>query len=160
METVVRISFVYLFLLFMLRVMGKRELAQLSPFELTLIMLIPEIASQSLIREDYSMTNAVIGLSTLFTLVVLTSTITYVFPKVQNILEGEATILVKNGKLITKALDQERVTVDDIMSQIREVGIEKFSNVKWVILEADGKISVIPYESGEHNHRANKRITT
>lgn len=158
METVLRIVFLYFFLLIMLRCLGKRELAELSPFELTLIMLIPEISSQALTREDYSMTNAVIGLSTMFTLVLGSSILAYRFRKVRDITEGKPVVVVRHGKIIADHLDKERVSIDDIVAEMRGAGIEKFTDLKWVIVETDGKISVVPYDQNQMNQNDSDKI--
>lgn len=149
METVLRIAVVYLFLLLGLRVLGKRELGQLSPFELVTLLLIPEIMSQALVREDFSLTNALVGVSTLFCIVFLNSVLSYRVKAVRSVMEGKPAVLVRNGELILQHMHHERVSADEVFSEMHKSGLEKLSQVKWAILEADGKISIISHQPGE-----------
>jgi uncharacterized membrane protein YcaP (DUF421 family) len=146
METVIRVTVLYLFILIGLRVMGKRELSQLSPSEFVAILLVSEIAQNALIREDYSLTNAFIGIATLFTVVFLLSFFVFVSKKFATLVEGQPTVLVEGGKFIEESLAKERVTPDEIYNEMHKSGLEKLSQVKWGILETDGKISLIATE--------------
>lgn len=148
METVLRIAFLYALVLAGLRVIGKREFAQLSPSELVSLLMIPEIASQALTREDYSMTNAVIGLCTLLFLVFLTSVLTHRYKHLEDVVFGEPTVLVHRGRLLADAMNETRVSPEEVFAEMRKSGIDKLSDVRWAILEPDGKISVVPMESG------------
>lgn len=144
METVLRIAIVYVFLFVGLRVLGKRELGRMAPFELVTLMMIPEIVQQALVREDFSMTNALVGLSTLLLLVFLTSAISHRFERVGQTLEGSPTVLVRHGRLDEEALNRERINPDEILSEMRKVGLHDLSEVRWAILEPGGDISVVP----------------
>lgn len=146
METVARIVILYLFVLLALRIVGKRQLAEMSPFELVVLMFIPEIASQALTGDDYSVTNAIIGVSTLLALVFLTALVTYRFDKLGNLIEGKATLLGQDGRVIPQKLHRERVPPEEIAAAMRKVGIENIEQVKWIVLEADGKISIVPFQ--------------
>ncbi len=152
METVVRVAIIYIFLTLAMRILGKRELSEMSGYELILIILIPEILSQGLIGEDYSVTNALIGVSTLLSLVVINSFLTYRFSKYRSIIEGNPVVLFYQGKFLKGALDRERVSADEILNEIRAIGYERFNQMKWVVLEPDGKISCIPYDHGANPH--------
>src|SRR5690606_17975311 len=110
METVIRVAIVYAMIVLGLRVLGKREFGQLAPVELVTLLLIPEIVSQALQRQDYSLTNAAIGLGSLFSLVFLTSLLSARFPHVQKVLEGTPAVLVKDGRLIRENILKERIT--------------------------------------------------
>ena len=144
METVLRVVFFYLFILVAMRLMGKREFGSLSPFEFVTLLLIPELVQQALVREDFSATNAVVALSTLFLLVFLTSVISFKFPKAEKLIEGEPAVLAHNGRLNVHALSSERITPDEIYAELRKAGFERLSQAKWVLLEDDGKMSIIP----------------
>lgn len=145
METVIRVTVIFIFLTIALRIIGKRELGEMSGYELVLIILIPEILSQGLIGEDFSVTNAIIGVSTLLSLVLINSFLSYRFKKYRDVLEGRPTILYSQGRFRKDILDRERVNLDDILNEIREVGFERFDQMKWIVLEPDGKISCIPF---------------
>ncbi len=144
METVIRVAIVYLFVWACFRIVGKRELTQLSPFELVTLIFIPQLFSRALTRQDYSMTNAAIGASTLFVLLFLTSIARYRSTRVASIVQGTPTVLVYRGAVVQQHLDRERIALDDILASMRKVGMQRFAEVEWAILEADGKISVVP----------------
>lgn len=156
METVLRITIVYLFLLAGLRVLGKRELSELAPFELVTLLLIPEIMSQAMIREDFSLTNALIGVSTLFCLVFLNSLLSYRFKLVRSVTGGKPAVLVHNGQLIHASMDRERVHAEEIFSEMHKSGLDDLSQVKWAILGDDGKISIVTHQPGEANRPQEK----
>lgn len=147
METVVRVAFIYLFILVMLRVMGKRELSQLSPLELIMLILIPELVAQSLVREDFSMTNAIIAVTTLMSLVFVTSVLVYRFRWFGRLVEGQPAILVDHGRMIGDALDRERVPPEELAAEMRKAGIERLEDVKWAVLETGGDIAIIGFRS-------------
>lgn len=147
METVVRIAIIYLVILVGLRLLGKRELSQLTPLELVTLMLIPEIVSQSMIGEDFSVTNSVIGLTTVFSLVFLTSLLKQNSQSVERLIEGTPSLLVERGKFVEENLNKERITPGEVFGEMHKSGLERLSEVKWAILETDGKISIIPNES-------------
>jgi|SRR5690606_6913354 uncharacterized membrane protein YcaP (DUF421 family) len=152
METVVRVSIIYLFLLVGLRIMGKREFSQLSPLELVTLLLIPELVAQALIRDDYSLTNAIVAVTTLFGLVFLTSLILHLSKTVEKVISGVPTVLVANGELLESNLNKERVSPDEIFSEMHKVGLYELRQVRWAILETDGHIALIPVESSSESH--------
>jgi len=145
METVIRVTIIFAFITIALRIIGKRELGEMSPNDLVLLLLIPEIVSQALIREDFSLTNGLIGASTLLSLVLINSIFSYKFKRYNRLIEGKPVVLFYHGKFIEGALDRERITIDEILSEIRTTGHDKFEQMKWIVLEPDGKISCIPY---------------
>ena len=148
METVFRVVFVYVIVWACFRVVGKRELTQLTPFELVTLLFIPQLFSRALTRQDYSITNAVIGAATLFLLVFITSTLSYRFPAFRGVLEAKPSVLVKHGQLLTHILDRERITSQDIFTAMHKSGIADLSDVEWAILEDDGKIAIVPRQRG------------
>lgn len=153
METVLRVAVVYVFLMVALRIMGKRDIGQLAPFDLVVLLLIPEIFSQSLVREDFSITNAFIAVSTLLSLVFLTSVGVYLSLSFARVVEGEPAIVVRHGYLVPDVMNRERVPPDEIVAQMHGAGLEHLSQVKWGILETDGKISFVPWEPGSSASR-------
>lgn len=144
MQTIFRVVFLYLFILLSLRVMGKREFSQLSPIELVALLLIPELASQALIGDDFSMATALTALCTLFVLVFIISLLEHKFKKVDTFLHDSPALLVAYGGLQEETLNKERITPDEIYAEMHKVGLERLDQVKWVILEGDGKLSIIP----------------
>jgi len=144
METVVRVVFVYVFVWACFRLLGKRELTQMSPFELVTLLFIPQLFSRALTRQDYSMTNAVIGATTLFTLVFITSAASYRSKRFARVLQANPRILVDHGRLVVESLNRERIAPNDVFSAMHKVGLERLDQVEWGILESDGKIALIP----------------
>src|SRR3954463_12525310 len=101
METVFRVAFVYVFVWAFFRVLGKRELSQMAPFELVMLLFIPQFFSRALTRQDYSMTNAVIAATTLFSLVILTSIASFRFGRVRHFIQAQPSVLVKRGQFLS-----------------------------------------------------------
>lgn len=149
MWIVIRVVFTYLFLLFAMRGLGKREFAQLSAQEVILLLVISETLQQAMIGDDFSMTAAIIAASTLMLCSFLTSVISYRFRRVGDVLSGDPAVLVHYGKLVKRNLDLERVSSEEIFTEMRRVGLERLDQVKWALLESDGNISVIPVKDGD-----------
>ena len=146
METVIRVLILYLFVLFGLRMLGKREFGELAPFDLVVLLLIPEFISQAVLREDFSVTNGFIALSTLFTLVFLTSLASYRSRRFGNAIGGTPTVIVRHGHLVVHSMEKERVRPDEILDAMHQVGLTRMEQVQWAILETDGRIAIIPWE--------------
>jgi uncharacterized membrane protein YcaP (DUF421 family) len=155
MQTVIRVALAYLLLLVAFRVLGKRELRKMSAFELVTLLFIPQLFSRALTRQDYSFTNAVIGASTLLTLVWLTSALSYRFRRVAQLVEGEPTVLIAHGTLVPEAMDRERVSAKELFSEMHGVGLTELGQVQWAILEASGTITIVPQpDAASHVRRA------
>jgi uncharacterized membrane protein YcaP (DUF421 family) len=146
MDIVVRIAVIYVFLLVALRLMGKREFGQLSPFELVTLLLIPEILTEALNAGETSLTAALVGVSTLLSLVFVTSMLAYRFPSFGRVTESEPVVLVRDGFVVPAALHRERISPQEILSEMHKAGLERMEQVKWGVLEPDGKISFVPWE--------------
>jgi uncharacterized membrane protein YcaP (DUF421 family) len=157
METVIRVTIVYLFLMVGLRVLGKREFGQLSPLELVSLLLIPELVSNALQSEDFSMVDAMVGVSTLFALTLLTSMLAHLNKRAEKIIDGEPTVLVYHGQLAGDAMNRERVTPDEIFSEMHKSGLERLDQVAWAILECDGAITIVPEDPSDADKRGQGR---
>jgi uncharacterized membrane protein YcaP (DUF421 family) len=146
MHIVVRIAVIYLFLLVALRLMGKREFGQLSPFELVTLLLIPEILTEALHAGETSLTAAFIGVSTLLSLVFITSLLAYRSPRFGEVTEGVPVVLVRRGSFVPQTLHHERVSPQEVFAEMHKAGLERLEQVKWGVLETDGRISFVPWE--------------
>jgi uncharacterized membrane protein YcaP (DUF421 family) len=144
MQMVFSVVFVYVFVWACFRILGKRELTQMSPFELVTLLFVPQLFSRALTRQDYSMTNAVIGATTLFLMVFLTSATAYRSRRFARMIQAQPTVLVRRGQIVSAHLDRERISVDDIFSAMHKVGLQRIDQVEWGILESDGKIALVP----------------
>lgn len=149
METVLRIAFIYFFLMFALRVMGKRELSKMSAFELVLLLMIPELFSQGALREDFSMTNATIATATLLTLVLLTSILSHMSKRAHAVINGSPTVLVRSGRYVEDNMNRERIAPDELLAEMHKAGYERLEQIRWAILEDDGKIALVPADGEE-----------
>jgi uncharacterized membrane protein YcaP (DUF421 family) len=141
---VARVAFVFVFTLACFRVLGKRELSQMAPFEIVMLFLVPQLFKNALTRNDNSLETAVVGALTLFALVIVTSLLRYRSDRVGRIVQARPTVLAHDGVLAHVEMDRERITPDDILTAMHMVGLERFDQVKWALLEASGRISVIP----------------
>ncbi len=145
METVIRVAVIYLFVLFGLRVVGRREFSDMSPLDMVALLLIPEIAAQALPGgEDFSLVNGLTGIATLLLLVFISSHFRYLSPRAERAMEGRPTVLVESGRYLYANLDKEHVTPAEVLTEVRHAGLSELDDVRWAILEPNGRISVIP----------------
>ena len=143
MDLVLRAIVVFAFVLLLTRVIGKRELSSLQPIDLVLLIVLGDALQQGLTQDDYSLTGAILVVSTIALLQVFTSWIAFRFPRSRPILEGEPIIVVHNGEVIERNLRRERITIDDIAEEARKQQIAQLSEVKFAVLETSGSISFI-----------------
>lgn len=146
--TSLRVAFVFLALLFAFRILGKRELGRLSPFELVTLMLVPEVLSSAMQGEG-SMLNGLVGVSTLLAMVVITSVLAHRFEKVELAVEAPPTVLVAHGRLLERALNVERILPDELFSEMHKQGLSRLDQVAWAVLESSGNITFVPEQRSE-----------
>jgi uncharacterized membrane protein YcaP (DUF421 family) len=145
METVIRGAVIYVVLLVILRLSGRRTLAQMTAFDLVLVMICAETTQQALLADDFSITNAIILVVTLFTLDIALSYVKERWPFAGKVLDGVPTILVSDGKPDERAMQRSRVDIDDIMHAARnKQGLERLDQIRFAVLEAGGEITIIP----------------
>jgi uncharacterized membrane protein YcaP (DUF421 family) len=143
MDIVVRAAVVFVFLMTLTRVIGRRELSSLQPFDLILLIILGDAVQQGLTQDDYSLTGALLAVGTIAVLQVLVSWTSYRFPKTRRVIEGTPIIVVEDGKPIDRNLKRERLDIDDVAEEARQQGIAHLADVKWAVLETTGKISFI-----------------
>ena len=143
MDIAVRAVALYVFVVFVMRMIGRRELSTLTPFDLVLLIVLGDAIQQGLTQDDYSITGAVVAVSTLAIMQVITSYISYRVKPFRKILKGEPIILIEGGKLLNQNLRRERITADDVAEEMRTQQIGAFDQVQWAILESNGTISFI-----------------
>lgn len=159
MEIVLRASFLFLFLWFLTRAMGKRELAEMSAFELLLLVTVGDLIQQGVTQEDFSTTGAILAVSTIAALITFFSWISFRFKGAERLVEGMPVLIVKDGEPIRDALHIERVSIDELKEGARQQGITDLGEVKVGILEPDGRFSFLRNEGGDsgappEKHRA------
>jgi len=144
MDLVIRAAVVFLFIYLVTRVAGKRELSSMEPFDLILLVVMGDLVQQSITQSDYSVTGALIVISTITLLTVFVSWVNWRFRSLRSVLEGQPVVLVENGKLIEQNMKRERITVEDIESEGRQQQVTDIADMRWALLETSGRISVIP----------------
>ena len=145
MHAVIRGLVVYLVVLLIFRLSGKRSLAQVTTFDLVLTLIISECVQQALIGDDYSMTHAFLLVLTLVGLDILLSVLKQRSPTLERILDGLPLVVVDNGKLQRARMERERVDEADILQAARlRLGVRSLDDIDHAVVEASGGISVIP----------------
>ena len=148
MDLVLRAIFMFGFIYVLTRLIGRRELSSLEPFDLILLIVLGDAIQQGLTQDDYSVTGAVLVIGTLALLQVFTSFLSFKMPRLRPVLEGEPVIIVEDGQPIDKNLRRERLTVEEIAAQARLQQIESLDEIKWAVLETSGQISFIKKGGG------------
>jgi uncharacterized membrane protein YcaP (DUF421 family) len=148
MDIVVRAFFAFLFVVIVTRVIGRRELSSLEPFDLILLIVLGDLIQQGVTQSDYSFTGLVLAGGTFTLLTVVVSYLVFRFRRVRPLFEPEPLILVENGKLIERNLRRERLTAEEVAAEARLQQIPSLADVHWAVLETNGKISFIPRASG------------
>ena len=149
MEPVIRGVVVYLFLLLIFRIAGKRTLSEATSFDLVLLLIISETTQQAMVDSDHSMTNGALLIITLVGVDILLSFCKQWVPALDPWMDGVAVILVQDGKLREDRLRRERVDAAEILEAARELrGIETLEEIQLAVLERSGRISIIPRLSG------------
>jgi uncharacterized membrane protein YcaP (DUF421 family) len=143
MDIVLRGIAIFLFLYILMRAIGRRELSQLEPFDLILLIVLGDAVQQGLTQDDYSLTGAFLAIGTIASMQLLISYTNFRFPRLRWFLEGEPIVVVQDGKPIDKNLRRERVTIDDLMSAARQQNIASLDDVAWAVMETSGMISFI-----------------
>lgn len=147
MDTVLRAAAIYAILLIAVRFSGRRTLSELTTFDFILLLVISEAVQQGLVGDNKSVTSAIITVVTLVLINVAFSFLKTRIPWVEKFLEGVPTVLVENGRPLTDRMKKARVSEDDIMVSARELqGLERMDQIKFAILEAGGRITIIPAE--------------
>ncbi len=147
MESVLRGAAIYVFLLVIMRISGKRSFAEITTFDFVLLLVIGETTQQALLGEDFSLTNAFIVIATLVGIDIALSLWKQRSKWFARLLEGRPLVLVADGEVLKDRMDEVRVDVDDILAAGRELqGLERLDQIKYAVLERNGGISIIPRE--------------
>ncbi|WP_312836620.1 YetF domain-containing protein [Pantoea sp.] len=147
METVLRAASMYLLLMVVIKIAGRRTLLEMTSFDLILLLIISEATQQALLGDDFSVTGASLTIITLIVLDILFGNLKSRFPRVEQLIDGGSLILVEDGKLLKGRAKKAGVDEGDIMLSARSTqGLERLDQIKFAILEKNGKISIIPRE--------------
>jgi uncharacterized membrane protein YcaP (DUF421 family) len=143
MDLVLRAIFLFVFVYGLTRIIGRRELSSLEPFDLILLIVLGDAIQQGLTQDDYSVTGAVLVIGTLALLQVFTSFLSFRFARLRPILQGEPVIVVQDGDPVLKNLRRERTTVEEVAAEARKQQIESLDEVKWAVMETSGQMTFI-----------------
>jgi uncharacterized membrane protein YcaP (DUF421 family) len=147
MDSVLRAAAIYLALMVLFKIAGRRCLAELTTFDFVLLMIMGEATQQALLGDDFSLTNSMLVIVTLIVIDVGLSLLKQRSQWVSQLIDGGPTIIVENGKILHKRLRHARLIEADVMEAARSSqGIETLEQIKFAILERNGKISVIAQE--------------
>jgi uncharacterized membrane protein YcaP (DUF421 family) len=144
MDVVIRAAIGFAFVLFLTRVIGRRELSSLQPFDLILLIMIGDLVQQGITQNDFSVTGILLVGGTIGMLTVFVSFLSFRFPRVRPVLDGEPVIIVENGEPIDRNLRRNRITLEELAAAARQQGIASLDTVRWAVLETSGSISFIP----------------
>lgn len=149
MELFLRATVVYWFLWIVVRGTGKRSLAELTPLDLLLVVIVGDLVQQGVTQEDMSVTGAIIAVSVFVLWTMLADAWERRSTAAKRVLAGEPVIILHSGKPIQSRLDQERVTLDELKEAARLEGYRDLTEIDYAVLESDGKFSFIPARERE-----------
>jgi uncharacterized membrane protein YcaP (DUF421 family) len=142
-DLVARTVVIFFIILIVTRAVGRRELSSLEPFDLILLVVIGDLVQQGVTQSDYSMTGAIIVVSTIALLTVAMSYLSFRFRRLRPVLEGEPLVLLEDGRPIERNLQRERITVEELAAAAREQEIGSLETVHLAVLETSGHISFL-----------------
>jgi uncharacterized membrane protein YcaP (DUF421 family) len=144
MDIALRAIVLFFFVYLITRVIGRRELSQLAPFDLILLIVLGDAIQQGLTQDDYSVTGAVIAISTMASLQVMLSLLSFRFRPLRAVLDGEPIVIVQDGQPIERNLRRDRLALEEVMEEARlQQGISSVDEIAWAVLEPSGNISFI-----------------
>jgi uncharacterized membrane protein YcaP (DUF421 family) len=146
MDIVLRAGFIFIFVYVVMRAIGRRELSSLEPFDLIMIVVVGDLVQQGVTQDDYSVTGAVLAVSTICLLTVVFSWASWRFPKLRPALDGAPIVLLEDGKPLEANMRRERITIEELAAQARLQQIDSLEKVRFAVLETSGAISFIPKE--------------
>jgi uncharacterized membrane protein YcaP (DUF421 family) len=147
MDIVIRASVAFLFILMLTRIVGRRELSSLEPFDLILLVTVGDLVQQGVTQNDFSVTGMFLAVGTIGVMTVVFSYLPWRFQVLRPMLEGVPVILIEDGKVIEKNLRRNRLTKEEIAASARVQQIASLEDVRWAVLETNGQISFIQKSS-------------
>jgi uncharacterized membrane protein YcaP (DUF421 family) len=144
MDIVIRAGLAFVFIFFLTRVVGRRELSSLEPFDLILLVMLGDLVQQGITQNDFSVTGLLLAAGTIALMTIAFSYASWRFPRARPFIDGDPIILVQDGEPIERNLRRERITRAEIAAEARLQQIDSLADVRWAVLETNGKISFIP----------------
>jgi uncharacterized membrane protein YcaP (DUF421 family) len=143
MDIVVRAFFAFLFVFLLTRLIGRRELSSLEPFDLILLVVVGDLMQQGITQSDMSFTGAVLATGTFAVMVLAVSYLGFRFRGLQPLLDPQPLIVVQDGDVIDANLRKERMTVEELLAEARLQQIASLDEIQWAVLESNGKVSFV-----------------
>ena len=143
MDLVLRAVFLFFFVFALTRLVGRRELSSLEPFDLILLVMIGDLVQQGITQNDFSVTGMLLVAGTVAVLTVAVSYANFKFPRLRPVIEGEPVIVLEDGKPIDRNLARNRITHEELAAAARQQGIPHLREVRWGVLETSGSISFV-----------------
>ncbi len=156
-QIILRTSIIYLFILVGVRLCGKREVGQMTPFDLTLLLLLSNSVQNAMTGPDNSLVGGVVAATTLFLLNHLVAEYAGVNRKFRKFVQGSPTMLIHNGDVLMDHMSKEHVSMDELERAMREHGISSAKDVSIGVLEVDGSISLLKFDDIPVNAQIHKR---
>ncbi len=144
MDLVIRATVAFFFVYLLTRIIGRRELSSLEPFDLIMLVMIGDLVQQGVTQNDFSVTGALLVGGTIGLLTVGVSYTSFRFPRLRPVLDGEPVIVVEDGKPIERNLRRNRITLEELAAAARLSQLDSLDSVRWAVLETNGQISFIP----------------
>jgi uncharacterized membrane protein YcaP (DUF421 family) len=152
MDSVLRALGVYVALLLLLRLTGRRTMKEMTAFDLVLLLIISEATQQAMLGDDFSVTNAVLVITTLLLADIGLSLLKAWSPRLSRVLEGVPTLLVAHGRPLPGRLERARLDEADILAAARELqGLERMEQIRFAVLETNGAITIVPERGDQAN---------
>ena len=143
MGTIIRATLAYWFLLFMLRVLGRRSTSQMTPFELILLFMIGGMTIQAVVSDDRSMTNALLAVCTVASMHIVVSVLKQWSDGFAKVVDGTPLVVMDRGEWNKELMQACRIQEQDVMQAARQQGIQRAEPIKYVIVERNGSISIV-----------------
>ena len=144
MDIVLRAALAFSFIFFLTRIVGRRELSSLEPFDLILLIVLGDLVQQGVTQSDYSVTGLILAAGTIAMMQAAVSYLNFRFKQVRTVLDGEPIVLIEDGRVLTRNVHRERLTRHELEEQARLSQIDSLDKVRWAVLETSGQISFIP----------------
>jgi uncharacterized membrane protein YcaP (DUF421 family) len=144
MDLILRALVIFAFIYLLTRIIGRRELGSAEPFDIILLVVVGDLVQQGVTQSDYSLTGAVLVISTFTLLTVFVSFLSVKVPRLRPVLDGDPLILVENGKPNTANLKRQRLDLGEVLAEARMQQVTRLEDIQWAILESSGQISIIP----------------
>lgn len=156
MDVVIRATIIYVLILLLMRAIGRRELSEMSSFELIILVVMGDLIQQGVTQEDYSITGALLAIGTMALLSVLLSYLGFMWPKVDTVLEGVPALVFRDGEPLEEVLRAHRMRIDDLLDAAREEGIGDLKELEFAVLEPDGEFSFVRHDRARPDPRGHQ----